>query len=1033
MARLRGSRAVMRLISICLFLCSAVALQAQVVFKNPQPGEVYKEYVRFNDNLSYKDWRVTDPTTDNASAQPYLPNAILPITIDDLTDATRAEATLIVWGGHVATSNKAISFNGNTPIPVSELDTSNGLPIGAIGAEYMRESMVTLDVPLSQLVVGENNFQGSCGNQVGQYGFDWGQFGIYGIVIRIYYDPAKKAHPTGTITSPTSRGTIGENPTITAAVSSGVTRVDFLAYYNGYDTDGDGKYVKYHSDYHYRKYDGAVTLKNHVGTATSAPWQTTWQTQLVPDQPLGGVKLLARIQDNTGIWYVTPEVTQVSLVRTGSSVQMYTAQNVPVEFWVQYFAGQTKTCNFTVPGGTTLADATTAAMLVKTWNGNDEWGQDPQYSPAPYNEYWTNVNGNTVPGYYGTGHMYEYDTVTVPPSWLQTGQNTLEFHANTQTEHGVEIHWPGPAMTVRFAGAGYASPVAVAPSLVSPADNASGVNAPPTLVWNKALTATGYRLQVSTSSSFTTTVVDDSTITDTTKQVGGLINQTQYYWRVRTLSAAGGSGFSTARSFTTLLAAPTLVSPANTASNVPINARLSWAKIPGAAGYFVQVATNQNFTSGIAYSDSSITDSTTVATGLSASTLYYWRVRTRDGGAGGPFSSTWSFTTSVAVAQVPSLLSPLNNATSVSTTATLVWAKSAGAASYRLQVATDSTFVSGIVVNDTTIVDTTRQVPGLAYVTRYFWHVNAKNAGGVSAFSNVYVFTTSTAGPPAPSLTSPANLASAQPTTVTFNWSAVTGATEYHFQLATDSTFATGLIKNDSSLTSNSRTVVGLAIYTKYFWRVRAKNTGGFGAYSSTWSFLTAMPVPAQVLLSSPANNAVVQGDSLRVSWQPSSPSVLSYWVDHALDSLFTFVGTDSTADTTVVIHQLIVNKTYYWRVRARNIGGWSPVSATRSFDVIVSGVENLGGIPKSYELSQNYPNPFNPTTNIEFTVASSGLVRLEVANVLGQQIASLVDQSMPAGRYIVQFNATNLPSGLYFYRLTAGTTVITRKMMLMK
>jgi len=371
--------------------------------------------------------------------------------------------------------------------------------------------------------------------------------------------------------------------------------------------------------------------------------------------------------------------------------------------------------------------------------------------------------------------------------------------------------------------------------------------------------------------------------------------------------------------------------------------------------------------------------------------------------------------------------------TSVSTTATLVWAKSAGASTYRLQVATDSTFVSGIVVNDTTIVDTTRQVPGLAYVTRYFWHVSAKNAGGVSAFSSVYVFTTSAAGPPAPTLTSPANLASAQPTTVTFNWGAVTGATEYHFQLATDSTFATGLIKNDSSLTSNNRTVVGLSIYTKYFWRVRAKNTGGFGAYSSTWSFLTAMPVPAQVLLLSPANNAVVQGDSVRVSWQPSSPSVLTYWIDHALDSLFTFVGTDSTADTTVVIHQLIVNKTYYWRVRARNVGGWSPFSATRAFEVIVSGVENLGGTPKSYELSQNYPNPFNPTTNIEFTVPTSGMVRLEIANVLGQQIASLVDQTMSAGRYIVQFNATNLPSGLYFYRLTAGTTVITRKMMLMK
>ena len=149
------------------------------------------------------------------------------------------------------------------------------------------ESMITVNIPLNELVQGTNTFQGNCGDQIDPYGFGWGQFGIYGIVIRVYYDPSKKAHPTGTITSPVARGSLGENPTITAAVSSGVTRVDFLAYYDGYDTDGDGIFAEYHHDYHYRKFDGAISIKNHVGTATSAPWQTTWQTQLVPDQPVG--------------------------------------------------------------------------------------------------------------------------------------------------------------------------------------------------------------------------------------------------------------------------------------------------------------------------------------------------------------------------------------------------------------------------------------------------------------------------------------------------------------------------------------------------------------------------------------------------------------------------------------------------------------------------------------------------------------------------------------------------------------------------
>ena len=234
---------------------------------------------------------------------------------------------------------------------------------------------------------------------------------------------------------------------------------------------------------------------------------------------------------------------------------------------------------------------------------------------APYNEYWVKVNGNTLPTL-GIGHYYEFDTVNVSSTWLQTGQNTVEFHSNSQTQHGIEVCWPGAAITVRYAGAAYASPVAAAPSLVLPADNATNLPAPPTLVWNSALTATGYRLQISSNSSFTALVVDDSTITDTTKQVNGLTSQSTYYWRVRTLSVAGGSAFSASRSFSTVVASPTLVSPPNTASSVPVNARLSWMKIPGAAGYFVQVGTNQTFTSGVVYSDSTITDSTTIATGL---------------------------------------------------------------------------------------------------------------------------------------------------------------------------------------------------------------------------------------------------------------------------------------------------------------------------------------------------------------------------------------------------------------------------------
>jgi hypothetical protein len=102
-----------------------------------------------------------------------------------------------------------------------------------------------------------------------------------------------------------------------------------------------------------------------------------------------------------------------------------------------------------------------------------------------------------------------------------------------------------------------------------------------------------------------------------------------------------------------------------------------------------------------------------------------------------------------------------------------------------------------------------------------------------------------------------------------------------------------------------------------------------------------------------------------------------------------------------------------------------------------ITSVENVGTVPTGFALSQNYPNPFNPSTRIQYTIESAGLVSLKVYDMLGREVATLVNGRQEAGTYTVQFGinsgASGLSSGIYFYRLKVGSFISTKKLVLMK
>ena len=100
----------------------------------------------------------------------------------------------------------------------------------------------------------------------------------------------------------------------------------------------------------------------------------------------------------------------------------------------------------------------------------------------------------------------------------------------------------------------------------------------------------------------------------------------------------------------------------------------------------------------------------------------------------------------------------------------------------------------------------------------------------------------------------------------------------------------------------------------------------------------------------------------------------------------------------------------------------------------ILTGIESISSAaPKKFFVEQNYPNPFNPTTNIVFGIPKASQVTVKVYNITGQQVATLFDGYKAAGSYEITFDASHLTSGVYFYRIEAGSSSAVKRLMLVK
>jgi hypothetical protein len=286
--------------------------------------------------------------------------------------------------------------------------------------------------------------------------------------------------------------------------------------------------------------------------------------------------------------------------------------------------------------------------------------------------------------------------------------------------------------------------------------------------------------------------------------------------------------------------------------------------------------------------------------------------------------------------------------------------------------------------------------------------------------------------PLSPILAYPPNGAVNQPSTLNLGWIAPSLASSYHLQVATDSTFVSGIAVDDSSVGDTLRTVTGLSGQLTYYWRVRSFNAGGTSAFSIPNNFRTGFPVAPQLVF--PANYATNVPLATSLSWNHAA-GALTYRVQLSTSFDFSSLIRDSSgvADSSLSVGPLQLATIHFWRVNATNALGTSAWSDIWRFRTILTSVEQTPGLPTEFALQQNYPNPFNPLTTVAFSIPEQVSVTLRVYDILGREVATLVNDTLKPGEYRAQFDASGLSSGVYFYRLTAGSYVAIKKMSLLR
>jgi hypothetical protein len=285
-----------------------------------------------------------------------------------------------------------------------------------------------------------------------------------------------------------------------------------------------------------------------------------------------------------------------------------------------------------------------------------------------------------------------------------------------------------------------------------------------------------------------------------------------------------------------------------------------------------------------------------------------------------------------------------------------------------------------------------------------------------------------------PILVEPPKEASVVTIPVTLDWQDVAGADCYIIEITTD-TASNNKLVDTCSATSSSYTIPAEETQpdTKYFWRVFAHIYNGPSTPSAYFNFTTAAPTVAGSV-----DN--LEDGVIDLIADLSINSTQGNILVNRLESVQNQLEQDRRLLALIGMYLFKIRVTV---LRISNMLSEEDADALNySADGVIDLIADLSpigvnekelGTPKTFVLGQNYPNPFNPATTIEYSIPGNAHVTLKIYDMIGRELATLVDKEQNTGTYIVNWDASGLSSGIYLYRLSADSFAETKKMILSK